>query len=94
MARKNRYEVFIAPNDKRVFDNYHTSTDLNQGDALSQLLLSVTEEDVLEVKQQPNRLIDADISDDAHAHWEALQKKFGKHASKKKLLLIALSKLQ
>lgn len=91
--RKNRFEVFTTKATKQDLDSVQNRTGLNQRDAISMLILSVTEDDLHPKPDLAKTLIDSQLTNEAQAHLEKLQSSFGSKASKRKLLELALSKL-
>jgi hypothetical protein len=91
--RINRLEAYIAPNSKIKLDGLQQSLGLKQGAMISELILSLTDRDVEAFSPSKKSLIDTDISTEANARWIELESKFGRRASKSKLLEIAISKL-
>lgn len=91
--RKNRFEVFTTKQTKKELDAVQEQTGLNQRDAISMLMLSITEDDLMPRPASTKTLIDSQLTDEAQAHIEKLQLAFGSKASKRKLLELALSKI-
>jgi hypothetical protein len=89
----NRFEAFIVPASKRKLDELQQNNGFKQGALVSRLVLSVTEDDIDNFYPKQKLLVDTNISIQAHNHWLALESKFGRRASKSKLIEIALSKL-
>ncbi|WP_338853821.1 hypothetical protein WE348_21440 (plasmid) [Alteromonas macleodii] len=92
--RKNRFEVFTTKHTKKELDDFQLEFGFNQRDAISTLILSITEVDLMPKPASAKTLIDSQLTDEAQAHLENLQLAFGSKASKKKLLELALSKIE
>lgn len=91
--RINRFEVSLSLKHLNHIDALQNVSRLNRTEQINQLVQSVTEDDILAHETGKKTVVDVDLSDEAHSHWKVLDAQFGRLASKRKILEIALAKL-
>lgn len=91
--RINRLEAELTLPFKIKLDRIQATKHCKQPELVNELILSVTEEDLID--GEPTRqtiMVDVDLSDKAHQHWQKLSASLGKHATKRKVLEAAIEK--